>query len=102
MSEPVIETLTFRPASEMPTANMDGMDVIVFNPCDGWHHAVVRVCEDDKGEEPPYISIDDHYYNELRPHEFYVAWALLPESLSFGDKFIDQKGPCWMFENKLV
>ena len=49
MSEPVTETLIFRPASEKPTADMNGMDVLVLNPCDGWHHAVVRVC---KGKSP--------------------------------------------------
>lgn len=35
--------LTFRPASEKLTEDLDDRDVIVFSPCDGWHIGYIQV-----------------------------------------------------------
>lgn len=92
MTEPVIEQLVFRPASVKPTADMDGVEVLVYNPCDGWHLGEISVIEDDDGTDPPYIYIRGPHFSELEPHSFYVAWAVLPNGLKFGEHFCKEKG----------
>lgn len=47
MSKHVTESLVFRPASELPTADLDGRGVLVLNPCDGWHEGHIRAFEED-------------------------------------------------------
>lgn len=76
--------LVFRPASELPTEDLDGKEVIVLNPCDGWHIGYIQV---DKDEDDCFIGI---YYlpgEIMSPHSFYVAWALLPDGIALSDKF---------------
>lgn len=90
MSEPLIEHLTFQPASVKPTAEMDGMDVLVYNPCDGWHEGHIRVFEEE-GEIYD-IGIYTFLMSELTPHTFYVAWAILPDGLKLGEHFAAEKG----------
>ncbi|MDX7988645.1 hypothetical protein FE392_15115 [Xenorhabdus sp. 12] len=75
MSTPVAESLVFRPASELPTLDMNGKEVLLLNPCDGWHIGYVRFWDD----------------GEYEPRYFYVAWALLPDGLKMSDLFEDQK-----------
>ncbi|HBE9093605.1 TPA: hypothetical protein KNG84_005737 [Serratia fonticola] len=89
MSQQVTEQLIFRPASELPTADLDGRDVLVLNPCDGWHEGHIRVFEEDG--EVYHIGIHTWLMEEMTPHDFYVAWALLPNSLELSEKFKDQK-----------
>ncbi|EML0364340.1 MULTISPECIES: hypothetical protein [Providencia] len=76
--------LVFRPASELPTADMDNRDVIVINPCDGWHTGTIEV---DKEGDDCYIGIYPFAGTEMTPHDFYIAWALLPDIDSLIDKF---------------
>ncbi|MEX9609232.1 hypothetical protein AB7102_04910 [Providencia manganoxydans] len=76
--------LVFRPASELPIEDLDGKEVIVLNPCDGWHIGYIRV---DKDEDDCYIGIYPWMGEEMTPHDFYVAWALLPDGIALGDKF---------------
>ncbi len=90
MSKRVIEQLTFRPASEKPTADMDRMDVLVYNPCDGWHEGTIHAWEENG--EVYYIGIYTFLMDEMTPHDFYVAWAILPNDVEFGKKFTDEKG----------
>ncbi|CAI0986750.1 hypothetical protein [Serratia proteamaculans] len=47
MSKHITESLVFRPASELPTADLDGKSVLVLNPCDGWHEGHIRAFEED-------------------------------------------------------
>ncbi|NTZ48379.1 hypothetical protein FCM30_21825 [Lelliottia aquatilis] len=74
MSKHVIESLIFRPGTELPATDMDGRDVLVYQLCDGWLLGRVSVIEDDDGE-PPYVTIDDYRHNILRP----AMWAYLPD-----------------------
>ncbi|MBD2804105.1 hypothetical protein ID852_05425 [Xenorhabdus sp. 42] len=85
MSTPVTESLVFRPASELPTFDMDDQEVLVYNPCDGWHIGYVRF---DDGE---YVGIYPWIGEEFKPRYFYVAWALLPDGFKIADLFEDQK-----------
>lgn len=96
MTQLFTEQLHFRPASEKPTADLNGLDVLVFNPCDGWHIGQVMAFEED-GEIYD-IGIYEFPGHEYAPHEFYIAWAVLPDSLPLRDQFIDQKGSRWAFE----
>ncbi|WP_340618857.1 hypothetical protein [Xenorhabdus entomophaga] len=86
MSASVTESLVIRPASEQPTFDMNGKEVLVLNPCDGWHIGYVRFW--DEGE---YSGIHRWIGEEFEPRYFYVAWALLPDGLKIGDVFEDQK-----------
>lgn len=88
MSQQINEGLVFRPASELPTEDLDGRDVIVLNPCDGWHIGEIRA---DRDGDDFYIGIYQWSYNEMTPHSFYVAWALLPDGLALSEKFQDEK-----------
>lgn len=89
MSQQVTEQLTFRPASELPTADLDGRDVLVLNPCDGWHEGEIHAWEESG--EVYHVGIYTFMMDEMTPHDFYVAWALLPNSLELSEKFKDQK-----------
>lgn len=89
MSKCVTESLVFRPASELPTADLDGRDVLVLNPCDGWHEGKIRSWEEDG--KIYHVGIYTFMMDEMTPHDFYVAWALLPSSLELSEKFEDQK-----------
>ncbi|MCB4843422.1 hypothetical protein AB7360_03305 [Providencia alcalifaciens] len=76
--------ISFQTRSELPTEDLDGKEVIVLNPCDGWHIGYIQV---DKDEDDCFIGI---YYSPgeiMRPHSFYVAWALLPDGIALSDKF---------------
>jgi hypothetical protein len=42
----IAEQLIFRPASEKSTGEMEGRNVLLFYPCDGWHEASFRVYRD--------------------------------------------------------
>lgn len=88
MSQQINEGLVFRPASELPTEDLDGRDVIVINPCDGWHIGEIRV---DRDGDDFYIGIYDWPCEQMYPHSFYVAWALLPDSIELSDKFEAEK-----------
>lgn len=74
MSKLVTDSLVFRPADEKLTPEMDGKTVLVLNPCDG------------------YIGIYTWGMSELTPHDFYVAWALLPDEIELSNKFEGQRG----------
>ncbi|WP_434171260.1 hypothetical protein [Providencia manganoxydans] len=76
--------LIFRPASELPTENLDGRSVIVLNPCDGWHIGEIRVIKDEDG---CYIGVYPWMGDEMTPHDFYVTWALLPDNDDLIDEF---------------
>lgn len=85
----IAEHLIFRPASETPTRDMDNVEVIVYNPCDGFHLGEISVCEDD---DDCYIGIYSWSRDEMTPHDFYVAWAVLPDGLKLGETFKSEKG----------
>lgn len=89
MSKHVTESLVFRPASELPTADLDDHAVLVLNPCDGWHEGYIRVLEEDG--EVYHIGIYTWSMDEMTPHDFYVAWALLPDSIALSEKFESEK-----------
>ncbi|MBZ7570086.1 hypothetical protein FML10_28740 [Klebsiella grimontii] len=89
MSQQITEALTFRPASEKPTKDLDGRWVILLNPCDGWHVAHILAFEEDG--EVYHVGVYQFAGGEFEPHEFYVAWALLPESLTLASHFDDQR-----------
>lgn len=89
MSEKITEQLVFRPASEKLTKDLDGEWVILLNPCDGWHIAHVVALEEDG--EVYHVGAYQFAGGEFEPHEFYVAWALLPDSIKLSDRFEDQK-----------
>lgn len=89
MSQQMTETLIFRPASELPTADLDDRDVLVYNPCDGWHIGNIRALEDDG--EIYHVGIYTWGMQEMTPHDFYVAWALLPDNQPLAGHFEDQK-----------
>ncbi|WP_413732318.1 hypothetical protein [Sodalis sp. RH20] len=88
MAECRSEQLIFRPASEKPTEDMHDVEVIVYNPCDGWHIGEIRVDKDDDC----YIGIYDWSGSELTSHDFYVTWAILPDGLKLGRAFEVKKG----------
>ncbi|MBI0275678.1 hypothetical protein I6H07_07495 [Hafnia alvei] len=85
MSRRVMEYLTFRPASETPTADLDGRHVLVLNPCDGWHTGVIRALKEN--DEVYDVGIYTFSMHEMTPHDFYVAWALLPDLQGLGERF---------------
>ncbi|AQT63682.1 hypothetical protein B0W01_06785 [Serratia marcescens] len=89
MLKHVTESLVFRPASELPTADLDDQAVLVLNPCDGWHEGYVRALEDEG--EVYHVGIYTWSMDEMTPHDFYVAWALLPESIALSEKFESEK-----------
>ncbi|MGE9552948.1 hypothetical protein ACQPT2_17445 [Erwinia amylovora] len=89
MSQHLTEKLTFRPASEKPTAEMDDKDVLVYNPCDGWHEGTIHTFEED-GEIYD-VGIYCFLMDEMTPHDFYVAWALLPEHEKIDKQFAAEK-----------
>lgn len=66
-----IEQLAFRPASEKPTAYLNECDVLVLNPCDGYHVGEIRVCEEDG--EIYHVGIYTFSRYEMTPHDFYVT-----------------------------
>lgn len=88
MSKHVTESLVFRPASELPTEDLDGREVIVLNPCDGWHIGEIRA---DRDDDDFYIGIYDWPCEQMYPHSFYVAWALLPDGIALSEKFQDEE-----------
>lgn len=84
MSKLVTDSLVFHPADEKPAPDMDGKTVLLLNPCDGYHIGYVR---DSDG----YTGIYTWLMSELTPHDFYVAWALLPDDIALSGQFEDQK-----------
>ncbi|UAN48038.1 hypothetical protein KGP17_11155 [Serratia sp. JSRIV001] len=84
-----IEQLTFRPASERPTEDLDGENVLILNPCDGWHEGHIRAWEEDA--EVYHVGIYTFMMDEMVPHDFYVALALLPDSIVLSEKFEAEK-----------
>ncbi|MGL9721920.1 hypothetical protein [Symbiopectobacterium sp.] len=90
MSKQITEQLLFRPASEKPVVGMDGKDVLIYNPCDGYHIGHVRAFEEDGALYN--IGIYSWAMDEYTPHDFYVAWALLPDNQNLREQFSDQKG----------
>jgi len=89
MSKHVTESLVFRPASELPTADLDGCAVLVLNPCDGWHEGHIRVFEEDG--EAYLIGFHTWLMDEMTPHDFYIAWALLPDGIELSEEFESYK-----------
>ncbi|WP_446470807.1 hypothetical protein [Xenorhabdus stockiae] len=85
MPAPVKESLIIRPASEQPTFDMDGKEVLVLNPCDGWHIGYVHFWN-----EKEYNGIYRWIGEEFEPRYFYVAWALLPDGLKVSNAFESQ------------
>lgn len=84
MSKQFIKSLSFHPASEKLTPEMDGKTALVLNPCDGYHIGYVRVVDG-------YAGIYTWFMSELTPHDFYVAWVLLPDDIDVSNKFEDQR-----------
>ncbi|WP_049792213.1 hypothetical protein [Pantoea sp. At-9b] len=76
MSKPNEQQLTFRPASELPTAELRDREVLILNPCDGYHIGYIKAFEEN-GEVYD-VGIYTWLGKEFEPHDFYVAWALLP------------------------
>ncbi|WP_447870262.1 hypothetical protein [Serratia fonticola] len=93
MSQQVIEQLIFRPASELPTADLDGENVLILNPCDGWHEGHIRAWEEDG--EVYHVGIYTFMMVEMMPHDFYVAWALLPDGNVLSEKFEGERKRRW-------
>ncbi|TNL03446.1 hypothetical protein CYD30_25040 [Kosakonia cowanii] len=93
MSQHMTTQLTFRPASEKPKAEMDGRDVLIYNPCDGWHEGTIRAHAENG--EVYHVGIYQWMGPEYDPHRFYVAWALLPDGLFLGKKFEEERNPYW-------
>lgn len=91
MSRRILEYLTFRPASEKPTVDLHGRDVLVLNPCDGWHKGVIHALEDAEGVCS--VGIYTWAMKEMVSHDFYVAWALLPDTLALSEKFKSEEQP---------
>jgi len=89
MFKRVNHELVFRPASELPTADLDDMSVLVFNPCDGYHIGYIRAMEEDG--EIYHTGIYTWLMDEMTPHDFYVAWALLPDGIDVGACFKTEK-----------
>ncbi|CDZ82944.1 hypothetical protein [Citrobacter koseri] len=89
MSQPITEQLHFRPASEKPSKEFGGRWVILLNPCDGWHIAQVLALEEDG--EVYHVGVYEFAGGEFEPHDFYVAWALLPDSINLANHFEDQR-----------
>lgn len=89
MPRRVLEYLTFRPASEGPTADLHGRDVLVLNPCDGWHEGIIHAIEEDSAVYK--VGIYTWAMEEMTPHDFYIAWALLPDSIAMSEKFESEK-----------
>lgn len=88
MPKHIIESLVFRPASELPTGDLNGRAVLVLNPCDGWHEGTIYTFREDG--EVYRIGIFTPMMAEMTPHDFYVAWALLPDSIELSEIFKDQ------------
>lgn len=84
MSKLSTDSLVFHPADEKPKPDMDGKTVLLLNPCDGYHIGYVR---DSDG----YAGIYTWLMSELTPHDFYVAWVLLPDDIDLSNKFEDQR-----------
>ncbi|EKN3779757.1 hypothetical protein RSG63_004206 [Yersinia enterocolitica] len=84
MSKLSTDSLVFHPADEKPKPDMDGKTVLLLNPCDGYHIGYVR---DSDG----YTGIYTWLMSELTPHDFYVAWVLLPDDIDVSNKFEDQR-----------
>ncbi|WP_447887379.1 hypothetical protein [Serratia fonticola] len=83
----ITEQLIFRPASELPAADLNGKEVMVLNPRDGWHTGTIYTF---KEEGKAYrVGIYSDRQREMLPHDFYVAWALLPDSVEMSRKFED-------------
>ncbi|HEK1044407.1 hypothetical protein I5E72_04795 [Proteus terrae] len=76
--------LVFRPASELPTEDLDGREVIIINPCDGWHLGIIRV---ERDGDWVHIGIHPWMGSEMTPHDFYTAWALLPNIYDISQKY---------------
>lgn len=76
--------LEFHSADVCLTEEMDGRDVIVYNPCDGWHTGYIS---SDREGDDCYVGIYDFPGSELYPHTFYIAWALLPDSDLISEQF---------------
>ncbi|WP_261666910.1 hypothetical protein [Erwinia mallotivora] len=93
MSKHITQQLIFRPASEKPTAEMFNKYVLVYNPCDGWHEGTIHAFEEDG--EIYHVGIYGFMMDEMMPHSFYVAWALLPDGIELGKKFEKERDPYW-------
>lgn len=89
MSEQVTEQVVFRPASEKLTKELDGKWLILLNPCDGWH--IAHVVAFEEGGEVYHVGAYQFAGGEFEPHDFYVAWALLPDSINLSSHFEDQQ-----------
>lgn len=81
--------LVFKPATELPTADLDESYVIVLNPCDGWHIGTIHAFEEDG--EVYQVGIYTSFSHEVTPHDFYIAWALLPDSLELSELFESER-----------
>jgi len=89
MSQQIDETLIFRPASEKITEEYDGRWVILLNPCDGWH--IAHVLASEEGGEVYHVGAYQFAGHEFEPHEFYVSWALLPDSSVLAKHYENQR-----------
>lgn len=85
MTQYTTEQLVFRPASELPTAELNGQEVLVLNPRDGWHEGTIYAFKDNG--KVYYVGIYTSLMKELTPHDCYITWALLPDSIELGSKF---------------
>ena len=89
MSRRVLEYLTFRPASEKPTVDLHGRNVLALNPCNGWHQGIIHALEMTHGGCK--VGIYTLAMKEMAPHDFYVAWTLLPDYLDLSERFKSEK-----------
>lgn len=78
MLQHIHHKLVFRPASELPTADLNGREVLICNPCDGYHIGYIRALEDEGVVY--HVGVYTWLMDEMTPHDFYVTWALLPDA----------------------
>lgn len=83
----ITEQLIFRSASELPAADLNGKEVMVLNPRDGWHVGTIYTFQEEGNVYR--VSIYSDRQCEMLPHDFYIAWALLPDSVDMSRKFQD-------------
>ncbi|MDY0747331.1 hypothetical protein SNE35_22705 [Paucibacter sp. R3-3] len=77
--------LDFRPASEIPPR--DTRDCLLLNPCDGFHIMAPCWCSED-GE---FLGFRSFAGTRLHGAEFYVAWAVLPDTLAPALRAFDRR-----------
>lgn len=86
MCGPSIESLTFWPSSHNPTSDMRGKAALLLSACHGYH-LVERLEFDVSGGFLGFFVGDS---GPMVPHVSFIAWALLPCSITLSKKFPDE------------